>query len=210
MGTLFRAIAWIGMLAVINCACGASWHEREQLRNLYAEEPLYTCCNLRPTEGAISDANWYETSSILATPNGALPFGTQVEVIDVGGKSFSVRTAQLGEFTISLEYGNEPLAEYMNKLLLKENPEDLVATFPADVQDAIWEARVIPGMTKDQVLIAIGYPPTHRTPGTAANEWTYWSNRWRTYKLQFNRQERLSRAWGRLPGPFRDVHWDEK
>ena len=165
MGTLFRAIAWIGMLAVINCACGASWHEREQLRNLYAEEPLYTCCNLRPTEGAISDANWYETSSILATPNGALPFGTQVEVIDVGGKSFSVRTAQLGEFTISLEYGNEPLAEYMNKLLLKENPEDLVATFPADVQDAIWEARVIPGDDKRSSV------NRDRLPTDTSNTW---------------------------------------
>jgi hypothetical protein len=133
--------------------------------------------------------------------------------VGVGGKSFTIRTEELGEFELGIEYGNDTLAEYMGKLLVRENPADLVTAFPVEPQEAIWEARVIPGMTKEQVLIAIGYPPTHRTTSTTSttiNEWTYWSNRWRTYKLQFNREGRLSRGWGRLPGAFGQIDWNEK
>jgi outer membrane protein assembly factor BamE (lipoprotein component of BamABCDE complex) len=164
--------------------------------------PLYTCCNLRPSDGAISDGNWYESASLLNSPSGMLPLGTPVTVVDVADKSFAMRSADYGDFTVSNDYGTEGLANYMAKILVRDDPKLTVESFPEEVQEAIFEGRVLRGMTKQQVLMAIGYPPTHRTPGIGANEWTYWANRWRTYKLQFDREGRLSRAWGRLPETF--------
>jgi hypothetical protein len=190
-------------LIVVVCGCsGAGWREQSQLEEQYSQGPLYTCCNLRPSNGEISDANWYESASLLATPSGALPFGTPVTVTDVGRKSFHLRTDGYGDFTVYHAYGTEPLGNYMKKLLVRDDPKETVRAFPQDIQDAIFEGRVLKGMTKEQVLIAIGYPPTHQTPGVGSNEWTYWTNRWRTYKLQFDRDGRLNRAWGRLPGKF--------
>ena len=156
----------------------------------------------RPSKGEISDANWYESAALLNSPSGALPFGTQVTVTDIGRKSFKIRSAEYGEFTVYHSYGTDDLASYIAKLILREDPKPTVREYPEEIQDAIFDGRVVKGMTKEQVLIAIGYPPTHRTPGIGANEWTYWANRWRTYKLQFSRDGRLVRAWGRSPGPF--------
>jgi len=41
-------------------------------------------------------------------------------------------------------------------------------------------------MTRDQVLLSLGYPPTHRTPSLSGPEWTYWYNRWITFKVVFD------------------------
>jgi outer membrane protein assembly factor BamE (lipoprotein component of BamABCDE complex) len=41
-------------------------------------------------------------------------------------------------------------------------------------------------MTREQVILSLGYPPTHRTPSTEGREWTYWYNRWVTYKIIFD------------------------
>jgi hypothetical protein len=51
-------------------------------------------------------------------------------------------------------------------------------------------------MTRDQVITALGYPPTHRTPVLSAPEWTYWHNRWLTYKVVFDAEGRVSRFVG--------------
>lgn len=190
-------------LALVLVACGCSvWNGQARVLEQWNQTPLYICCNLRPSNGDISDANWYESASLLNTPSGALPFGTAVTVTDVGRKAFKIHTSDYGDFTVYHAYGTEDLGSYMQKLLVREDPKEIVRGFPQEIQDAIFEGRILKGMTKQQVLMAIGYPPTHRTPGIAANEWTYWANRWRTYKLQFDRDGRLVRAWGRLPGSF--------
>jgi hypothetical protein len=184
---------------------GASWSEQGRLLEQYRQGPLYTCCNLRPSNGEISDANWYESASLFNTPSGALPFGTSVSVTDVGRESFTIRADGYGDFIVSHGYGTDDLASYMQKLLLREDPGRAVREYPEEIQDAIFEGRVLRGMTKQQVLVAIGYPPTHRTPGIGASEWIYWANRWRTYKLQFDREGHLIRASGRLPQSFGDL-----
>jgi len=41
------------------------------------------------------------------------------------------------------------------------------------------------GMSKDAVLIAYGYPPTHVTPSLHSNVWTYWESRARRIIVHF-------------------------
>lgn len=40
-------------------------------------------------------------------------------------------------------------------------------------------------MSKDAVLVAIGYPPITRTPTLESDDWTYWSNRFNTFIVYF-------------------------
>ena len=35
-------------------------------------------------------------------------------------------------------------------------------------------------------LMAIGYPPLHRTPSLGSSQWTYWANRWATFEVYFD------------------------
>jgi hypothetical protein len=42
-----------------------------------------------------------------------------------------------------------------------------------------------PGMTRQEVIMALGYPPANRTPSLDAAEWHYWKNRWDEYTVVF-------------------------
>jgi hypothetical protein len=41
------------------------------------------------------------------------------------------------------------------------------------------------GMTKDEVITCIGYPPAHATESTNQSIWTYWWSRFNTKELIF-------------------------
>ena len=52
-------------------------------------------------------------------------------------------------------------------------------------QDGIARGKALPGMTKDAIVLAIGYPQEHGAPGLAADVWTYWKSRTRTFAVEF-------------------------
>lgn len=57
--------------------------------------------------------------------------------------------------------------------------------FNADEKTNIQAGRVQKGMSKKAVLAAIGYPPQHETPSLEGNAWTYWSNRFNKFIVNF-------------------------
>ena len=58
-------------------------------------------------------------------------------------------------------------------------------TSPYGAALGVRDGRVYTGMTKRGVVFALGYPPSHATPSTDANQWRYWRNRWRTFIVHF-------------------------
>ena len=50
----------------------------------------------------------------------------------------------------------------------------------------IEQGKALPGMTKEVVKIALGYPATHRTPSLDADTWVYWRNRFATFSVTFD------------------------
>jgi tRNA A-37 threonylcarbamoyl transferase component Bud32 len=56
---------------------------------------------------------------------------------------------------------------------------------PALDQQGIRSGQALPGMTKDGVILAIGYPPPHRTPSLQSDAWRYWVGRSATMLVQF-------------------------
>lgn len=51
--------------------------------------------------------------------------------------------------------------------------------------DAISNGVLRAGMTRDQVLMARGYPPAHETPSLEQDIWKYWSSRFVTQTVVF-------------------------
>ncbi|PNU20649.1 hypothetical protein C2E25_06285 [Geothermobacter hydrogeniphilus] len=47
-------------------------------------------------------------------------------------------------------------------------------------KEGIAKGKVLPGMTREGVMTALGYPATHRTPSLEAATWIYWTNRFGT------------------------------
>lgn len=162
----------------------------------YQGRTLFTCCNIHHEKDDVSDANYSVGSTI--------PAGTVVQVTASGRDSVTV-LANGTKLTLVHEYGakEESAQQYFDKLLVAEDPKVQIGRFPTAVQDAIRDGRVERGMTREQVLLSLGYPPTHRTASTSAGEWLYWYNRWLTYKVQFDDSGRVSNVVGR-PAPTRD------
>ncbi len=65
-----------------------------------------------------------------------------------------------------------------------ESPVNL-SGFGAKDRNAIEDGEVMKGMTREEVLLARGYPPAHRTPSLDGELWTYWRNRFARQTVEF-------------------------
>jgi len=167
-----------------------------QVLQQYQSRTLFTCCNIHYESNDINDANYYVGSTV--------PAGTSVTVQTMRGDSV---TFLAGSTQLKLEqrYGNkqESFQQYLDKIFVTADPRQRLAGYPQAVQAAIRDGRVERGMTREQVLMSIGYPPAHRTASLNDSEWTYWYNRWVTYKVQFGPDGRVASVIGR-PAPTQD------
>jgi hypothetical protein len=184
-----RAIA-IGLLGVALAACHPP--VSPEVLQQWQSRTLYTCCNIRYEGPNITDAN-YAVGAIL-------PFGSQATVTKMTSDSVSFRAGGT-ELTLAHSYGRaqETSQQYFGKILVETDPHARFATFPKMVQQAIQDARVEHGMSKEQVIMSLGYPPTHQTASTDLNTWTYWYNRWVTYQVQFGNDGKVTNLVGNAP-----------
>ena len=64
------------------------------------------------------------------------------------------------------------------------NCPDLTALSDAD-RAGIQQGQVFQGMSKQGVIIAIGYPPEHATPSLDSDQWSYWRNSHSRFVVHF-------------------------
>jgi hypothetical protein len=118
---------------------------------------------------------------------GALvPINTQVTLVALGGKDMVLRLAS-GE-TVKIDN-----VEKFSKRDTAAVAHNLLATRPVPIDrfdnataSAIKSGILKMGMTKEQVIMARGYPPGHKTPTLDFDTWTYWSSRFVTQSLVFS------------------------
>ena len=157
----------------------------------------FTCCNLHYGSEAISDANYWTGTK--------LPAGTPVRIERLTKDSVTFST---GEVTLTLEheYGTkeESFQQYLDKVLVADDPRPRIASYVRAVRRAIANAKVERGMTREQVLLSLGYPPMDRTASVEDREWTYWWNRSFHYKVVFDNAGKVADVIGR-PAPTAEV-----
>ena len=152
----------------------------------------YTCCNLHYDYDRISDANWHDLPMI--------PAGAKIRVVDYGVNRALVEIDGK-PIRIAHDYGRdrESVETYVRKLVVPWDPKELIASYPPEVRDAISRGTVIRGMTREQVIIAAGYPPTHRTFSVNENVWNLWASKHGRYEVHFNSQGTVEKLVG-APG----------
>src|SRR5262245_12420559 len=180
----------IGLLGVAVAACQTQ--VPPQVLQGWQSRTLYTCCNMHYEGASISDAN-YNVGALL-------PFGSPAAVQKMTGNSITFRTGTT-DLTVVHSYGTaqESADQYFNRILVPTDPHTVFASYPKDVQSAIQNGRVEVGMTKEQVIMSLGYPPTHRTASTDLNTWVYWNNRWVTYHVVFGDDGKVVSFVGNAP-----------
>jgi len=186
-------LAWLALVVFAGCRLSPPPGESRPI-----ERPeRFTCCNLHYTADAISDANYW-----IGTK---LPAGTPVRIEGLTDDSVTFSTGQV-LLTLTHEYGTkaESFNQYLDKVLLATDPRPRIAAFNLRVRRAIDNAKIERGMTREQVLLSLGYPPSDRTASIQEREWTYWWDRSLYYKVIFDNAGKVADVVGR-PAPTAEV-----
>ena len=149
-----------------------------------ADRVGYTCCNLHHEGDWISDSNYAELPMI--------PAGSPAKVTGYGRNSASAEIAGK-PMRLGLDYGREQqtLQEFVDKIVVIEDPAKKLATYPASVRDAISQGKVMVGMTKEQVIMAVGYPMANETRSLDDDLWRYWISSFGPYQVLWDGKGRV-------------------
>lgn len=146
----------------------------------------YLCCNMRSDGKWISDSNYDESGKFI------IPLGTPVKVTGYGRYRVFVDLPQ-GSQAIGNDYSRGiEMGAFAKRYVVPENPLDKIADLPPKVQTAIKTARVTNGMTRDQVLMALGYPMASENPHLDARTWKYWLWTFSEFRVRFDNEGRVS------------------
>jgi hypothetical protein len=116
-----------------------------------------------------------------------LPINTKVQLVKLSKGGFTLKRSDTGE-NIAVENEEKYTkrdAKQLAKEMLSEQPTN-IDLYGKEMADAISSGTPRLGMTKTQVLLARGYPPSHETPTLDQTNWKYWTNRWVTQMLVFD------------------------
>ena len=156
--------------------CGGAKLSPEQQAVVDSKTELYT-----------QVAMWTEKSRVHGTNYSVgmlIPVNSKVKIHAVKGKAIAFEfKGQKINYIVAPKHTKATSAELLERLFAN-NPKDL-SKFNAATKKNIETGKVVIGMTKDEVLLARGYPPFHKTMSTEADAWTYWKNRWVTAIVSF-------------------------
>jgi len=151
---------------------------------------------------------WYENPENIPSTNyhkGAiLPVGTKVKIVRYGRKTGKNRGKNRIEFTVVdkglictliqiQKHSTINLRAFFDRYFSPKNPMargGVFHTFTKDEQKNIKNGTIAAIMHRDAVIMAYGYPPSHKTPVLSSDIWKYWLDRFRRLVVTF-RDDRI-------------------
>jgi len=161
----------------------------------------YLCCNAWTYNDWISDINYYYDGYKL------LRVGLPIRAIEEASNSFKVVVGGK-ERWLGNDYSRSVSRDtFLRRYIVKEDPKQVIETFDPFTQDAIGRLRVMPGMTKEQVAMAIGYPVANYTPSLKRRTWQYWLDRSSKVDIVFDKDRRVKALRGEWPAVSRVAYF---
>lgn len=149
----------------------------------------YACCNLHYNGDRISDANFAQFPFI--------PAGTPVTVRRVDGAGAEIEVA--GKAMLLVVEGGRPGAtvqEWVDRLVVAEDPRQRLERYPANVRTAILAGQLTKGMTREQVVMAVGHPQADEAQGRAGPHTRYWWSSFVPYYVYWGKNGTVARVEG--------------
>jgi hypothetical protein len=149
----------------------------------------FACCNLHYSKDWINDGNYAELAMISAgTPIEVISYGRDRAYVNIDGKAM-----RLGH-----DYGRdqESLEAWVNKIVVSVDPRPRIQAYPKAIQEAIYQGKVMPGMTREQIIASVGYPLTSENVSLDQPIWRMWRSSHGEYQLHFRSDGRLESVTG--------------
>jgi hypothetical protein len=140
----------------------------------------YLCCNMRTDGSWISDINYDESGKKI------IPVGTPVSITGYG--HYRVKIEINGKKQeIGNDYSRDLAQEvFAKRYVVLDDPAAKIAAFPKKIQDAIAQARLVIGMTRNQVLMSVGYPVSSENHNLEDKTWRFWISSFSEFRAHFD------------------------
>ncbi len=143
---------------------------------------------------------WYENPRRILSTNyhkgGRIPVGSEVKILSRGDGRITFFDSATGVMTLwhARRHSRITSEALFDRHFSETNPRAPGGEFSKltkEEQQNVDTGTIANGMGKDAVLMAYGYPPSHRTPSTEQATWTYWVESRKTKRVNFNRQGKV-------------------
>ena len=173
-GAIAAVVCIMVALPVVARAAEVRYH-------LVGQPEAYTLVNLHP------DEHRHRLYSVNYQQPGLIPLCTKVMIQSVTSRTMVFHVPSTGR-TYDYIFHNsmrDPIATHLDKFFGTAcNPNRLDRMSEID-RRGIAQGRALTGMSKEAVILAIGYPPEHVTPTLESNTWKYWRTRFATQLVSF-------------------------
>ena len=151
-----------------------------------AGNTYYLECNLHadPDKNKLSSVNYQLAGKVLK-------WGTPIKIKKISGKKVKFEASgenfayEIHKRTRKITTVRDHLARFLTTDLNKLKTR--VGSLSSVDKKGIEDGRAMVGMSKQGILIAIGYPPEFVvTDPMAASNWQYWRNRWGQFTIIFD------------------------
>jgi hypothetical protein len=148
----------------------------------YAEDKQvgFLCCNMRTDGSWISDINYDENGKQI------IPVGTPVKVTGYGRNRVKIEVNGKNQ-AIGNDYSRDlSLEVFAKRYVVADDPKVKIAGYPKKIQDAIGTSRIMIGMTREQVLMSVGYPVSSENHNLDEKTWRFWRSSFAEFHVNFD------------------------
>jgi uncharacterized protein YceK len=170
------SIVTLLLATFIMSGCGAAKLTPAKQALIDNKTVVYTQVAMWSDKNKVSGTNYSVTNLI--------PINSEVTILAVGGSAINFEVnGQKISYLVTSKYTKITSAQMLDRLFATKKVD--ISKSSKKVQANIINGIVANGMTKEEVLLARGYPPAHETATTEKNTWKYWRNRWTTGVVTF-------------------------
>ncbi len=159
-------------------SCNKALKPEQLPANIVVGGTYYTQFVIRYEKGTHLTTNYRRGASI--------PVNTPVKLLNITSKTIEVQVDNSNQKLLIKnveKHTGDDVYRAFDKLFAKKKVN--LSKFTALERAQIDRGSVAKGMSKDAVIIAIGYPPITETMNLDSNTWVYWSGRFNRFNVHF-------------------------
>lgn len=181
MKKLFAILAAVSAVLLTNGCAAPDPIVMSEVFQLQKGQEIRTACNLWYTDPANVDCRNIQQGSFI-------PLGTPIVPVEADNTERTITFKALGKtFTINFKSSIRlcTMRDYISETFTTRTVDEMLKGVPANVRQRIVRGEVVPGMDRQQVILAYGLPPAARTPDLKNETWIYWVSDTGTIRLVF-------------------------
>jgi hypothetical protein len=146
----------------------------------------FLCCNAYSDGEEISDLN------APSAERHRVPVGSPIHVTKIGKHKVKLDVENRKQELSNDNSRALSMPEFVKRFVVPDDPSIKIKTFPTNVQVAIADGRLIHGMTREQVLMSLGYPTYDDVPNLSGKTWMYWITDHAQFRVTFGADDRVA------------------